>query len=141
MPKDYLLETVIPRGPDRARAIERVTRFLTALPWDVPYEVFARERSRRRSDAQNKYLWAAVYPAICKRLEGWTKDDVHEYCLGEHFGWAKVTGLGRTKLKPLRRSKRLNKQEFADYVAFIQQRMATHGIYVPDPNENIEEAA
>lgn len=141
MAKDYLLDTVIPRGPDRARAIDRVSRFLTALPAGTPLEIQVRERSRRRSDAQNKYLWAVVYKTICEHLPGWADLDVHEYCLGECYGWDTVRGLGKTRLKPKRRSKRLNKQEFADYVSFIQRRMAEHGIYVPDPNEDLERAA
>jgi hypothetical protein len=35
-------------------------------------------------------------------------------------------------MKPIRRSSRLNKMEFADYVNFIQRKAADMGIYIPD---------
>lgn len=110
-------------------------RFLDGLAKDKAWLVEVRELRPRRSDEQNRYLWGVVYPAITERLEGWTKEDVHEYCLGECFGWETVEGLGRKRHRPLKRSSRLSKTEFVDYVDFIQRRMAGHGIYVPDPGE------
>jgi hypothetical protein len=111
-------------------------QFLDRLPKEKAWLVEVSESRPRRSDEQNRYLWGVVYQAITDRLEGWTKEDVHEYCLGECFGWETVEGLGRKRLRPLKRSSRLSKTEFVDYVAFIQQRMAEHGIYIPDPNEH-----
>ena len=61
--------------------------------------------------------------------------DLHEYLLGEVYGWEKVEGFGRTRLRAIRRSSAMSTVEFAEYVAQIQQRMAEHGIYIPDPNE------
>lgn len=142
MPKpEHLLDITLPRGEGRARVVSRVIEFIAALPMDMAHEVQIRERARRRSDAQNRYLWGVVYKTICDRLEGWEDTDVHEYCLGEYFGWTRLTGFGKTRLKATRRSKRLNKQEFADYVAWIQRHMAEKGIYIPDPNEDLERAA
>lgn len=87
----------------------------------------------RRSDAQNRYLHGVVYPAFLTALEGWTRDDVHEFLLGEHFGWERLEGFGRPRVKPLKRSSRLSKTEFSEYVAFCQQKAAEHGIFIPDP--------
>lgn len=128
-------EAYIPATEARKDAIERLGRVLMALPL-ARYRVTVEEAKPTRSDPQNRYLWGAVYPTILAagKLDGWTANDLHEYLLGEHFGWELVEGFGRKRQRPVRRSSKLNKQEFSDYVAFIQQRMAEHGIYVPDPN-------
>lgn len=131
--------TILPRSMPRERTIANFSRFLAGLPMDRAWRVEVCEHKPTRSDQQNRYLWGVVYKTICEHLDGWTSDDVHEYMLGEHFGWQEISGLGRRRIKPLRRSSRLNKQEFADYIAFIQRRMAEHGVYVPDPGEIIDE--
>lgn len=90
-----------------------------------------------RSLAQNAYLWGVCYTTILAsgklELEGWRKEDLHEYFLGEHFGWETIEGFGRKRMRPLNRSSNLNKMDFVDYVAFIQQKMAEIGIVIPDP--------
>jgi len=119
------------------------TRFINSLPLDKAWEVTVREYKRKRSDEQNRFLWGGVYQTILEAgretLGGWTKDDLHDYFLGEHFGWETIEGFGKKRIKPLRRSSRLSKIEFTDYVAFIQRKCAELGIYIPDPNE--QEAA
>jgi hypothetical protein len=127
-------EVYIPAVEARAGAVERLGRVLLSLPL-ARYRVTIEEAKPTRSDPQNRYLWGAVYPTILAagKLDGWSANDLHEYLLGEHFGWELVEGFGRKRQRPVRRSSRLNKQEFSDYVAFIQQRMAEHGIFVPDP--------
>lgn len=127
------------RNVPRDRAIESFAKFLRGLPQDKAWRVAVQEHKRKRSDAQNRYLWGAVYPLICKHLDGWDPEDVHEYFLGEHFGWQEIAGLGRRRVKPIRRSSQLSTVEFMDFVAFIQRRMAEHGVYVPDPGETIDE--
>jgi hypothetical protein len=96
------------------------------------------KKSKRTSD-QNALLWA-LYEEILKRggeaLGGWTKEDLHEYCLGEHFGWVEHKAFGRTRMKPRRRSSRLAKLEFSDFVEFIVQRMAEHGIVLELPGDS-----
>jgi len=127
----------VPASVTRQQVFDSIVRVLARLPITKAWSVGVRLHKPRRSDAQNRYLWGAVYPTILKAgsLEGWTADDIHEYLLGEHFGWETVEGLGRKMVRPIRRSSKLNKQEFSDFVGFIQQRMAEHGIYIPDPNE------
>lgn len=127
----------LPTGASRPEVIARITRVLTALDPALAWRVEIHEHKPRRSDAQNRYLWGVVYPTILKagRLDGWEATDAHEYLLGEHFGWETLEGFGRKRVKPIRRSAKLNKQEFSDYIAFIQRRMAEHGIFVPDANE------
>lgn len=127
---------VLPRGLPREGAGERIARFIANLPTESAYRVEIYQHKLTRSNQQNRYLWGAVYPAIMAKLEGWQADDVHEYCLGECFGWETVEGFGRKRLRPLKRSSRLNKQEFTDYIAWIQRTMAGHGIYIPDPDDS-----
>lgn len=129
-------QLILPRLLDRTAVIARIARMLAALSTDCAWRIEIAEHKPTRSSAQNRYLWGCCYPSILKAggesLAGWTTDELHEFFLGEHFGWETVTGFGRKKLRPIRRSSRLNKQEFADFIAFIQQRSAEYGIYVPD---------
>lgn len=106
-------------------AIARLNRYTT-------WEVTIVEKKPKRSENQNRYLWGVCYAELCKVLLGWSAEDVHEYMLGEWSGWETLEGFGRKRLRPLRRSSRLNKQEFADFVAFIQQKAAEHGVFIPD---------
>lgn len=125
----------IPGTENRVEVLKRIVTVLGNLPFKR-WHVEISEHKPIRSDSQNAFLWA-TYEDILKAggetLGGWTKDDLHEYLLGEHFGWKTMTGLGTKRQIPMRRSSRLNKQEFSDYIAFIQQRMAEHGIFVRDP--------
>lgn len=118
----------------RAGVVERFSRVLNALAADKAWEVSVAEKKRKRSEQQNRYLWGVVYKTVAEHLEGWDAEDIHEYFLGEHFGWETLEGFGRKRMKPLRRSSRLNKQEFADYIAFIQRKMSELGVFVPDPS-------
>lgn len=129
-------ELFIPATGDRLTAIERLSKVLMNLPM-ARYRILIEEAKPKRSDPQNRYLWGCVYPTILQagKLQGWSNEDLHTYLLGEHFGWELVEGFGAKRQRPIRRSSKLNKREFMDYVEFIQQRMSEFGIYVPDPNE------
>lgn len=123
----------------RDSAIERIAAFLGRLPMDKAWRVEVTEQKRTRTQQQNRYLWGVAYPAILtgggEALSGWEAEDLHEYFLGEHFGWETIEGFGRKRHKPLRRSARLTTVEFSDFVGFIQRKAAELGIYVPDPEE------
>lgn len=119
------------------RTAQDCDRFALAMKAKVrdrgPHEVVDKPWKPRRSSQQNRYLHGVVYAAFLNVLPGWSRDDVHEYLLGEWSGWETIEGMGRRRMKPLRRSSRLNKTEFAEYVAFCQQKGSEHGIYIPDP--------
>lgn len=127
---------------DRETAIRRLTAFVGLLDTTKAWRIEVNEQKSKRSLQQNAYLWGVVYPTIIKAggetLAGWTNDDIHEYLLGEHFGWEVLSGFDRKRVRPIRRSSRLSVSEFMDYLAFIQHRMAEHGIVIPDPNEGLE---
>jgi hypothetical protein len=124
---------ILQRAADRN--LSRLVAFLSGLSKDVAWKLTVTEWKRTRSNEQNAYLWGVVYKSILQHLPGWDADDLHEYFLGECFGWETLEGFGRKRLKPVRRSSRLSTLEFSDYVGFIQRTMAAKGIYVPDPGE------
>jgi hypothetical protein len=106
-------------SPDRAWCIE-------VLEWKKP-----------RTDQQNRFLWGVCYPAILEgggeALAGWTRDDIHEYFLGECFGWETLEGFGRKRMRPIKRSSKLTKQEFSEYLMFLEIRCEYMGIRIPEP--------
>lgn len=121
----------------RSRAIERIASVLHALSHDKAWRVSIIEAKPKRSEQQNRYLWGVVYKTILqtKTLQGWEAEDLHEYLLGEWGGWEIIEGFGKRRHRPVRRSSGLNKTEFAEYIDFIQRRMAEFGIYVPDADK------
>lgn len=126
-------------GPERNSAMNRIAAFLARLPKDRDFKVEVLEQKPRRTEEQNRYLWGGIYKSILEqgheKLGGYTAEDLHEYLLGEWSGWELLEpaeGLGRKRLKPIRRSSALSKMEFSEFVDFIKQRMAEHGIIVPD---------
>lgn len=125
-----MTDVFITKPQDKRKLIEVLKKT------DMPYRVTVK-KGGSRSIAQNRYLWGVCYPTILEQgeLEGWRAKDLHEYFLGEHFGWETLEGFGRKRAKPLNRSSSLNKMEFVDFVAFIQERAAGMGIYIPDPDE------
>jgi len=127
---------VIPKT-DRERIAGNLHAFVLAALPGKELRVEVGEYRKRRSDEQNRYLWGCVYPAILKgggeQLGGWTANDLHEFLLGEIFGWETLEGFGRKRLRPIRRSSKMTTVEFAEFVGQIQQRMAVIGIFVPDP--------
>jgi hypothetical protein len=125
-------EFILPKGP---RNLTKIVHFLEALSESFAWDVAVKRRVRTRSSMQNAYLWGVVYASILKHLPGWDAEDVHEYFLGECFGWEVIEGFGRKRMRPVRRSSKLSTMEFQDYIAYIQQKMAERGVYIADPNE------
>lgn len=132
------MRRVIARGtpPDQiANAISNmVSRLDPAQSWQITVEAF----KPKRSDQQNAFLWGVVYPSILEgggeTLRGWTTTDLHEYFLIEAFGSEVIEGFGRKRHKPLRRSSKLTKQEFSDYLAIIEAKCAELCIHIPEPS-------
>ena len=95
------------------------------------------KKSRRTND-QNALLWS-LYEDILRMggesLRGFTKDDLHEFFLIDFFGSETKELFGRKKLKPLKRSSRLTKMEFSDYVEHIVRFAAERSIILQLPGE------
>ena len=95
-------------------------------------------RKSKRTPDQNALLWSLYADALAmggEALGGWVKEDIHEYMLGEYWGWDKCTAFGRTRMKPKKRSSRLTKMEFSDFVEFVVRRFAEHGIVLSLPDD------
>lgn len=131
--QDFILP---PATADRERVVENLHSFLmTAVP-GKPLKVTIQVATKRRSDEQNRYLWGVVYPTILQSSEelgGWSSEDLHEYFLGEIYGWDTLAGFGRKRLRPIRRSSGMSTVEFNDFIGQIQRRMAEQGVFIPDP--------
>lgn len=128
----------LPVGESRAAVRGRIGRYLDGLPAGVTFDVTVAEHKAKRSLAQNALLWS-LYGDILEnggeRMRGWQPADLHEFFLGEHYGWEKLDGMKRTRLKPLRRSSTMNKQEFSDHLDFIVRYMAEQGVVLQLPGE------
>jgi hypothetical protein len=125
-------------GTPVEQVMKAVAAMMTALP-AKPFAVTVEMWKKPRTNQQNAYLWGVVYPAVIEgggeALGGFTRDDVHEWLLGECFGWQTLEGFGRKRMRPLKRSSALNKQEFSDYLTFIDTKCAEFGIVIPEPYE------
>jgi hypothetical protein len=119
----------------------RAAQVIQALPTDKGWTVEIREFKPKRSDQANRYLRGVVYPQFLagggEALRGWTAADLHEFLLGEHFGWEILEGFGRKRVKPVRRSAKLNAKEFSEFVDFILLKAANMGIYIESANEGL----
>jgi len=115
------------------RNLTRLVGFISALDKKKKWKVTIEEAKRKRSNEQNAYLWGVCYATVLRHLPGWDADDLHTYFLGEHFGWETIQAFGKKRLRPIRRSSKLNKMEFQDYIAFIQRKAAELGVFIEDP--------
>lgn len=113
--------------------------FLDRLPAEKKWRVTVGQYRKRRSGAQNRYLWGVAYKTL-QDATGQPAEDWHEYMLGEYHGWEEYEMFGKRKIRPIKRSSKLSTMEFMDFVEFIQMRAAEHGIYIPDPNEEQQAA-
>src|SRR5690606_35697868 len=95
-------------------------------------------RQSRRTSPQNALL-SSLYEDAIERggeaLGGWTKEDIHEFMLGEFFGWQVCEAFGRKRQKPKKRSSRLTKTQFSEFVEFVVRRFAEHGIVLELPGD------
>lgn len=135
-------QRIILPSSNRESAINRLVRFLSALPEGKPWALSVKQVKRQRSDPQNNALWGVAYKVLHEET-GNDPENLHEYFCGEHFGWVEFEVMGKRKLKPRRTTttdengKRdvLPWDQFGDFYAFIQRRAAeTVGVYVPDPD-------
>jgi hypothetical protein len=94
----------------------------------------------RRTLGQNSLLWALYSDAKLiggELLGGWDTETIHEYMLGEYFGWVTTEALGRKRQTPVKRSSRLTKMEFSDFVEFVVRRFAEHNIVLELPGDSL----
>lgn len=112
---------------------DNAIKTISELDRKKKWEIEVRESKDTRTNQQNRYLWGVVYKLLSDET-GNDPEDLHEYFLGEHFGWEEVTVLGKKKLRPKRRSRNSEKDIFFEFVEFIRRRAAMNGYYIPDPD-------
>jgi hypothetical protein len=99
----------------------------------VQYEVF---RPRRSID-QNSFLHAVPLRMICDQT-GMEMNDIKDFLLMEAFGTQEHEVMGRTIVRPTKRSSQLNTKEFSWFLEWIEQwAVQTLGLVIPKPNEVI----
>lgn len=133
---------VLPPEPsDREQIAANLHAFvMKALP-GKRLKVTVEESRKERSSQQCRYLNGVVYKLLGDAT-GYERDDISEYLCGSYFGWKDKRMPGqRIAQVPIRTTttdadgKRavLSKQEFAEYVDFVQRFGAKHGVFIPDP--------
>lgn len=132
------MKRIFPRGTQADDIIRAVATMVAAIDISKSWCITVEPWKRKRSDAQNRFLWGVAYPMILEQggetLGGWTRDDLHEYFLGECFGWEMLEGFGRKRMRPLKRSSALTKEEFTEYLMFLEQRCIDMGMGpLPEP--------
>lgn len=128
---------LLAKGP-RDRALAHLANVAKALPQDKAFRVTFEEYKPHRSLSQNALLWSLYSQIIAKggeAMQGWDKDDLHTFFLGNFHGWDKAKLFGETRLRPLGRSSNLSKQQFSDLVDSIVRFMAERGVVLDLPNE------
>lgn len=132
------MKRIIPKNSKPADVLRAVSVLVSEVTPDRAWQISIDEVKPKRSDAQNAFLWAVVYPSLLEgggeALRGWKSTDLHEFFLGEMWGWETIEGFGRKRMRPVRRSSTMTKQEFSDYIAFIEQKALDMGIVIPEPN-------
>lgn len=126
---------------------QRVATFLAGLAPARTWEVIVRPFKRTRSSQQNRYE-RGVACVLLSKVIGYEPDEIHEYLCGEYWGW-KSKGCPKTPNNPLGikdvpvrtttigldgERDVLNKQDYWDFVEFVQRLGAQHGVVIPDPD-------
>jgi hypothetical protein len=131
------VKRIFAKGTTPEQLANAAIRMVQGLSSDKTWAIEITEWKKPRTNQQNAFLWGVAYPAILEgggeALAGWTRDDLHEYFLGECFGWEMLEGFGRKRMRPLKRSSALTKQEFSEYLNFLEGRCMDMGITIPEP--------
>lgn len=128
---------ILPKLLVRDQVICRIVDALEDLPADQGYRVEVHEHRSTRSDKQNRTLWW-VYGNILRlggnTMAGWLPEELHEFFLCRHFGFSTKVVFGKVIETPVRRSSRLSKFEFMQYMDSIYAFMASQGVILPLPD-------
>lgn len=141
----------LPRLMARAGMIAKIAAFLAALPDSKAWRIEVSEAKSARSIQQCRYLNGVAYKLIGDAF-GYERDEVSEYLCGLRWGWRnkrvpkKPSCPSGIESIPVRTTTTdeagnravLSKNEFADYVAFVQRFGAKHGVYIPDPDPDYD---
>lgn len=131
---------VLPKLLPRDRQICNVVDALEDLPISEGFRVEIHVHKSTRSAKQNRTLWW-IYERILEyggeAMGGWRVEDIHEFMLCTHFGTEIHEMFGKKRQVPKRRSSRLSKHEFAEFVEHIYRFMAEQGVVLPQPDPDM----
>lgn len=144
---------LLPKLLSRVGQIARIGRFLADLPAGKAWKIEVTEARSERSIQQNRYLNGVAYKLIGDKT-GYERDEVSEYFCGLYWGWKEKrvpkkpscpSGIESVPVRTTTTDETgersvLNKQDFADYVAFIQRFAAKKlELCIPDPDPDYAE--
>lgn len=152
-------ETIlIPRGSVREMVVQRIARFLTALPVEHGWVVEVKRHQKRRSDEQNRLLFGIYYPPIAKHTGYEVGGDghgngIHEWMCGTYFGWvdkkvpktpANPKGIESAPFRTTTRGETgkrnvMTPGDFSDFLDHVERMAAKAGVYIARPD--MEQAA
>jgi hypothetical protein len=140
---------LFPKEPRERRSVraQKVATFLSGLDPNRAWELIVRPFKRTRSTQQNRYE-RGVCCVLLSKAVGYEPDEIHEWLLGAYFGW-KQKAVPKTPNNPrgiedvpVRTTTRnelgkrdvLNREQYSDFIAFVQRFGAKHGVFIPDPD-------
>jgi hypothetical protein len=146
MPPQFIL----PKG-NRERALPLAHTVLAGLDETVAWRVTIEPVKSTRTLSQNAYLFGVCYKMISE-VTGYELQEVHEYCLGAHFGWVDKKVPKRpsnrhgtysvprrsTTINEAGKRSVLSKKDFSTYVDFVQRFAAEKlSLVLPDPDPSL----
>jgi len=123
------------------RSLTRIVAVLSALAKDVEWVVTIKRKKKERSDPQNNALFGVAYKALSE-FTGYTTPELHDVFLKAYFGKVEQEIFGEITVRPRRttttdengQKSKLSTVEFNAFYAFVQQKGAEIGCWVPDPD-------
>lgn len=129
---------ILPRGTQPDQIASAVSVLVRDLDFSKSWKVTVEEFKPKRTTSQNAYLFGVAYPAFLEgggeALRGWSVNELHEFMLMQHFGEESLELGGRSYSRPVKRSSKLSRQEFSDYLEFLSAYAGNLGIRIPEPS-------
>lgn len=132
------MKRIFAKGTTSEQIANSVTQMVQQITSDRAWCIEVSEWKKPRSNQQLRYLFGVVYPMVLEAggeaLGGYTREDLHDFFLGEIYGWQELNALGRTQLKPLRRTSKMTRAEFTDFLYAIENKCIEMNIGpLPEP--------
>jgi hypothetical protein len=129
---------ILRNGDDREPSLQRCIEGLSTLRKDKMWCVFVKDSMPTRTERQNALIWSIYAHIIAlggEQMQGYTKEELHEFFLELHFGVEIRSVFGRVKEVAKQRSSKLSKKEFSEFVDHIVRFMAERGVVITHPQE------